>query len=92
MKPASGTNMSAACKRVHANHLRCTMTVKGGAGISGTVRMRISRGTLLVASGRGRLSSGKATLTMRVLHRMTPGSYTVSMVVTIGATRVVRVR
>jgi hypothetical protein len=48
--------------------------------------------TLLVASGRGRLSSGKATLTMRVLHRMTPGSYTVSMVVTIGATMVVRIR
>jgi hypothetical protein len=92
MKLAPGTNMNAACKRVHADHLRCTMTVKGGARINGTVRMRIARGRLLVASGRGRLSGGKATLTMRVLHRMTPGSYTVSMVVTIGATRIVRIR
>jgi hypothetical protein len=92
MKPASGTKMNAACKRLHSNHLRCTMSIKGGARINGTVTMRITRGTLLVASGRGRLSGGKATLTMRVLHRMTAGSYTVSMVVTIGATMVVRIR
>jgi hypothetical protein len=92
MRPVSGTKTTVACKRLHPNHIRCTMTIKGGARISGTVRMRITRGTLFVASGRGRVSSGKATLTMCVLHRMTPGSYTVTMVVTINATMVLRLR
>jgi hypothetical protein len=92
VRPMSGTKTTVACKRLHPNHLRCMMTIKGGARISGTVRMRITRGTLLVATGRGRLSSGKATLTMRVLHRMTPGTYTVAMVVTISATMILRIR
>jgi hypothetical protein len=68
------------------------MTIKRGAGISGTVKMRISRGTLLVAVGHGRVTHGKATLTMRVLHRMLPGRYTVSMVVTLKSTRSLRLR
>jgi len=88
----SGTNASVACKRLHAGHIRCTMTIKGGAGISGTVRMRLARGTLLVALGQGRVTRGKATLTMRVLHRMTPGRYTVKMVLTVNVTRVLRLR
>jgi hypothetical protein len=88
----SGTNASVACKRLHAGHVRCTMTIKGGAGISGTVRMRLARGTLLVALGQGEVTRGKATLTMRVLHPMTPGRYTVKMVLTVNVTRVLRVR
>jgi hypothetical protein len=68
------------------------MTIKGGAGISGTVRMRLARGTLLVALGQGEVTRGKATLTMRVLHPMTPGRYTVKMVLTVNVTRVLRVR
>jgi hypothetical protein len=88
----SGTNATVACKRPHADHIRCTMTVKGGAGISGTVRMRLARGTLLVALGQGHVAHGKATLTMRVLHPMTPGRYTVKMVLTVNVTRVLRLR
>jgi hypothetical protein len=86
------TKANVACTRLHPNHIRCTMTIKGGAGISGTVRMRITRGKLVVALGQGRLTRGKATLTMRVLHRMTPGRYTVAMVVTLNATMVLRLR
>ena len=53
--------------------------------------MRITRGKLVVALGNGRLRDGEATLTMRVRHRMTPGSrYTVAMVVTLNATMVLR--
>jgi len=88
-KPA-GTNATVACKRLHPDHVRCTMTIKGGAGISGTVKMRITRGKVLVALGRGKVTRGKATLTMRVLQRMTPGKYTVTMAVTLNATRVLR--
>jgi hypothetical protein len=64
------------------------MTLKGGGGLSGTVTMRITRGKLVVALGHGRVTDGKATLTMRVLQRMTPGRYTVEMVVTLNARRV----
>ena len=78
----SKTTATVACKRLRHNQIRCTMTIKGGAGISGTVAMRITRGKLVVALGHGRLSRGKATLTMRVLRRMTPALYTVTMVVT----------
>jgi hypothetical protein len=78
----SKTTATVACKRLRHNQIRCTMTIKGGAGISGTVAMRITRGKLVVALGHGRLRRGTATLTMRVLRRMTPGLYTVTMVVT----------
>jgi hypothetical protein len=53
--------------------------------------MRITRGKLVVAVGHGRVTRGEATLTMRVLHRMTPGQYTVAMVLTLNATQVVRI-
>jgi hypothetical protein len=54
--------------------------------------MRITRGTLVVARGDGRIQSGNAALTMRVLHRMTPGPYTVTMVVTLITSTVKRLR
>jgi hypothetical protein len=88
----SATKAKVACKRVHPSHIRCTMTLRGGAGVSGKVKMRISRGKLVVAVGRGRIMRGKATLTMHVLHRMTPGRYTVSMVVALKSTRTLRLR
>ena len=89
----SKTNASVACKPPSNGQIRCTMTIKQGAGISGTVTMRITRGQLLVAVGKGSVTRGKATLTMRVLHKMTRGTpYTVSMVVTLNAKMVLRLR
>ena len=85
----TGTNATVGCKRLHARHIRCTMTIQDGGGISGTVRMRVKRGTLVVAHGEGRVRRGTATLVMRVVHRMTPGPYRVAMVLTITANRVV---
>jgi hypothetical protein len=79
---ASKTTANVSCKKLANKKIRCTMTLKGGAGISGQVTMRITRGKLLVAVGHGRLKNGKATLTMSVLHKMTKGRYTVSMVIT----------
>jgi len=89
-KTPSKTNATVACKPPSNGEIRCTMTLKQGAGISGKVTMRITRGKLLVATGNGTITQGKATLTMRVLHKMTRGSYTVSMVVTLNATKVLR--
>jgi hypothetical protein len=81
-KPPSKTTANVSCKKVATKTIRCTMTLKGGAGISGKVTMRITRGKVLVAVGHGRLKNGKATLTMTVLRPMTKGRYTVSMVIT----------
>src|SRR5262249_33122608 len=86
------TNATVSCTRLHPGHIRCVMTVKGGGGLSGTVTMRITRGKLVGALGHGRVTRGRATLTMRVLHRMTPGQYTVAMVVTLHARKVLRLR
>jgi hypothetical protein len=66
------------------------MTLKGGGGLSGTVTMQITRGELVFALGHGQVTRGVATLTMRVLHPMTSGEYTVAMVVTLNAKRVLR--
>lgn len=86
----SGTNATASCTQLNPGQVRCVMTIKGGAGLNGTVTMRITRGKLVVALGQGRVTRGKAMLTMRVLHRMTPGQYTVAMVVTLQASKVQR--
>ena len=86
------TKAKVACKKLHAKHLRCTMTIKRGAGINGTVKMFVRRGKLLVARGHGRVKRGKATLTMRLLHRMPPGRYNVTMVVTLHSKKVLRLR
>jgi hypothetical protein len=53
--------------------------------------MRITRRKLVVAIGHGRVTRGEATLAMRVLHQMTPGQYTVAMIVTLNTTQVVRI-
>lgn len=36
-----------ACTRPDPHHVRCTMTIKDGTGVSSTVRMRLTRGKLL---------------------------------------------
>jgi hypothetical protein len=66
------------------------MTLMGGGGLSGTVTMRVTRGKLVFALGHGRVTRGMATLTMRVLHRMTSGDYTVAMVLVLDARKVLR--
>lgn len=87
-----GRQTTVKCRRVDPGHIQCTMRIRRGAATSGTVRMRITRGTLVVARGDGRIQSGNAALTMRVLHRMTPGPYTVTMVVTLITSTVKRLR
>jgi hypothetical protein len=86
----SGTNATVSCTPPRSGQVRCVMTLKGGSGLSGTVTMKITRGRLVVALGRGRVVRGQATLTMRVLHRVTAGQYTVAMVVTLNASKVLR--
>ncbi|MGN6168050.1 MAG: hypothetical protein ACTHQQ_07730 [Solirubrobacteraceae bacterium] len=77
---------------MNAHLVRCVMTIKRGAAIKGTVTMRITRGKVVFARGHGRIQHGKATLTMRLLRRMPPGRYTVTMKVKLTTTTVVRRR
>ena len=91
-RPSSSRNAKVACTPIHSRHLRCTMTIKGGSGISGTVTMRVSRAGVLFASGRGHVASGSAVVTMRVLHPMKPAAYTVKMVIRVHAAKVLRLK
>lgn len=68
------------------------MTLEQGRGVSGTLTMRITQRNRVVAVGNGRVTRGKATLTMRIRRRMTRGRYTVSMVLTLRAKMVLRQR
>jgi hypothetical protein len=89
-RPTQGSKAKVACKRLHHNLIRCSMTLKSAAGISGTVSMRITRGRLVVAVGNGRVNRGKATLTMRLLRPMPRGRYTVTMTIRVNARMVLR--
>ena len=85
-----GTNAAVSCTRLDPGHIRCVMRLTGGGGLSGTVTMRVTRGKLVFALGHGRVTRGTAKLTMRLLHRMTSGEYTVAMVLTLHASKVLR--
>jgi hypothetical protein len=89
---ASKTAANVSCKPPSHNQIRCTMTIKGGSALNGTVKMTITQGKVVVARGNGTLRGGKATLTMRVLRKMTPGKYTVTMVATLTSTMVLQVK
>lgn len=86
------TAAKVACTPPRDSQIHCTMTIKGGAGVNGTVSMRIMRGTRVMARGKGKLTRGRASLTMRVLRRMRPARYTISMVVTVTAKMVIQLR
>ena len=86
------TKARAACGRPHNKRIRCTMTLKQGAGISGSLTMRITQSRRVVATGHGVIRHGRATLTMKLRRKMTRGRYTVSMVLTLRARMVLRLR
>jgi hypothetical protein len=86
----SKTKAAVACTRLRHNLIRCRMAIKGAGAISGTVAMRITQGKVVVALGSGRITRGQAALTMRVRRRMSRGRDTVTMVMTITASTVLR--
>jgi hypothetical protein len=87
---SSSPNAKVACTVIHTRHIRCSMTIKGGSGLSGSVTMRVSRAGVLVAFGHGRVTDGRAALTMRILHKMPRAAYTVKMMIQLSATKVLR--
>ena len=68
------------CKLLKHNKIQCTVTFPKAQDRKGTLRVSISRGGHLVALGNGRVSHGRATLTMRELHARTHGAWDVTVV------------
>ncbi|MFL5822008.1 MAG: hypothetical protein ACJ764_01045 [Solirubrobacteraceae bacterium] len=65
----------------HQGKIACHVAFARSAGVSGPVRIRISRGGQVAALGHGRMSRGSATLTMRELRRLHKGSWKITVVV-----------
>jgi hypothetical protein len=71
------------CKLVKHHRIRCKVTFKKSrkaADVSGMVRMRVSRGSSVIALGHGRARNGQATITLRELHAYGTGSATITIV------------
>jgi hypothetical protein len=63
----------------HHKLVHCAITF-ANTRASGTVRVRITRGGHMVALGQGKVSKGKATLTMSELRHVTKGAWRVTLV------------
>lgn len=60
------------------NRVRCSITF-ANAKVSGTARVTIARAGHVVAKGQAKVKAGKATLTMRVLRRVSKGAWKVTL-------------
>ena len=67
------------CKLVN-NKIKCTVTFPKARDVSGTVRMKLVRDGQVAALGHGRISHSQATITLRELHQVTRGSWTLTVV------------
>jgi hypothetical protein len=72
----------------HHRQITCKVTFpKKAKDAAGSLRMRIARGRTVAALGHARLRHGAATVTMRELHRMSPGAWRITMVMTLAHQR-----
>ena len=79
---SSGPRPKVACHfSGHQSHIACHVAFGRSAGVSGPVRMRISRAGKVAALGHGRLSHGSMTLSMPRLRRLRGGSWKVTLVI-----------
>ena len=75
-----GPKPTVSCKLTGKRHNKIQCTVKYPATTHGTVQFRVSRGADIAALGRGQLSHGAATVTMRELRRLKAGAWTLTLV------------
>jgi hypothetical protein len=77
-----GPRMHAACGFVSAVHtrIRCRVSFPGGGLINGTVRLRLTRGGVVVGLGHARVRRGRATVTMKVLRHVSSGAWLATVV------------
>ncbi len=78
--PGKVPKFTVTCK-LHKHHrITCTVNLLTAKDTKGTVRMTVAKAGHLVALGHARIIRGKASTTMRELHRVTRGSLTITVV------------
>ena len=70
------------CKLQRHNKITCKVTFPKAKKTNGKLQMAIARGKHVAALGNARVKRGTATLTLREIHRVTRGSWTVTTVLT----------
>jgi hypothetical protein len=79
--PPTSAGVRIGCKLLAIDHKRVRCTIRFAAHhASGTIHVRIARRGKVVALGKGKVRSGKATITMRVLRRVRKGAWRVTIV------------
>lgn len=76
--PGPGARVS--CRPAGGGRVRCGVSFPGYAQVRGNVRMRLTRGSAVVALGHRALRRGRATLVMSELVRATSGSWRATLV------------
>jgi hypothetical protein len=79
---ASGPKASVSCRLTgrHSQKIACKVGFPQLPAPNGTVRIRISRGGMIVALGHGRVRNGKANVTMRRLNVVRRGAWRITLV------------
>jgi hypothetical protein len=79
-KRPHGPKPSVKCVLEPHGKIKCTVTFLKARSTKGMLRMRVSRGTHLVALGHARVKRGKATVTLRERRRVTHGAWKITLV------------
>lgn len=76
----SGPRSRVACRFTGGSAIRCVVSFPAFQGITGSVRIQLSRGGALVAEGRGRLRAARATIRMPTLANVGAGRWQATLV------------
>ena len=79
-RKARGPRPKVTCVLERHGKIKCTVTFPKARSTSGMLRMRIARGTHLVALGHARVKHGKATVTMRQRRHVKRGAWKITLV------------
>ena len=80
------------CRVRRHSTITCSVTFKRAAHMRGKLQLRIAHGKRVTALGHATLKAGRATVKMRVLHRVVRGRYTLTMVMTQSGVKPVTLR
>ena len=78
--PAPKAKVACAYTSPAHSRIRCHVTFAHGRQISGALRMRLSRGGVIVGLGHARVRRGSAAVTLKVLRQVAGGAWRVTLV------------
>lgn len=76
----SGPRATVSCRLARGGRIACRVAFPQLPAPNGTVRIRITRGGIVVALGHGRVRNGKASITMRRLNVVPSGAWRITLV------------